>query len=42
MFEELRTRVVAANLALVDASLVVLTFGNASAADREAGVMACR
>jgi len=42
MFEELRARVVAANLALVDAGLVVLTFGNASAADREAGVMAIK
>jgi L-ribulose-5-phosphate 4-epimerase len=42
MFEELRARVVAANLALVDASLVVLTFGNASSADREAGVMAIK
>jgi L-ribulose-5-phosphate 4-epimerase len=42
MFEELRGRVVAANLALVDAGLVVLTFGNASAADREAGMMAIK
>jgi L-ribulose-5-phosphate 4-epimerase len=42
MFEELRARVVAANLALVDAGLVVLTFGNASAVDREAGVMAIK
>ena len=42
MFEELRARVVAANLALVDAGLVVLTFGNASAADRTAGVMAIK
>lgn len=42
MFEELRERVVAANRALVDAGLVVLTFGNASAADREAGVMAIK
>ncbi|HEX7527034.1 MAG TPA: L-ribulose-5-phosphate 4-epimerase AraD [Gaiellaceae bacterium] len=42
MFEELRGRVVAANLALVDAGLVALTFGNASAADREAGVMAIK
>jgi L-ribulose-5-phosphate 4-epimerase len=42
MFEELRERVVAANLALVDAGLVVLTFGNASAADRDAGVMAIK
>ena len=42
MFDELRKRVVAANLALVDAGLVVLTFGNASAADRAAGVMAIK
>ena len=42
MFEELRERVVAANLALVEAGLVVLTFGNASAADRAAGVMAIK
>src|SRR2546423_7089886 len=42
MFEELRERVVAANHALVDAGLVVLTFGNASAADRDAGVMAIK
>ena len=42
MFDELRERVVAANLALVDAGLVVLTFGNASAADRAAGVMAIK
>ena len=42
MFEELRARVTVANLALVDAGLVVLTFGNASAADREAGVMAIK
>ena len=42
MHEELRDRVVAANLALVNAGLVVLTFGNASAADRDAGVMAIK
>ena len=42
MFEELRERVVAANLALVEAGLVVLTFGNASAADRAAGVLAIK
>lgn len=42
MYDELRERVVAANLALVDARLVVLTFGNASAADRDAGVMAIK
>jgi len=42
MFEELRERVVAANRALTDAGLVVLTFGNASAADRDAGVLAIK
>jgi L-ribulose-5-phosphate 4-epimerase len=42
VFDELRERVVAANLALVDAGLVVLTFGNASTADRAAGVMAIK
>jgi L-ribulose-5-phosphate 4-epimerase len=42
MFEELRERVVAAHVALVDQGLVVLTFGNASAADRDAGVMAIK
>jgi L-ribulose-5-phosphate 4-epimerase len=42
MFDELRARVVGANVALVDAGLVVLTFGNASAADRDAGVMAIK
>jgi L-ribulose-5-phosphate 4-epimerase len=42
VFKELRERVVVANLALVDAGLVVLTFGNASAADRDAGVMAIK
>jgi L-ribulose-5-phosphate 4-epimerase len=42
MFEELRERVVAANRALADAGLVVLTFGNASAADRDAGVLAIK
>jgi L-ribulose-5-phosphate 4-epimerase len=42
VFEELRERVVAANLALVDTGLVALTFGNASAADRDAGVMAIK
>jgi L-ribulose-5-phosphate 4-epimerase len=42
VLDELRERVVAANLALVEAGLVVLTFGNASAADREAGVMAIK
>jgi L-ribulose-5-phosphate 4-epimerase len=42
VFEELRERVVTANRALVEAALVVLTFGNASAADRAAGVMAIK
>jgi L-ribulose-5-phosphate 4-epimerase len=42
VYGELRKRVLAANLALVDAGLVILTFGNASAADREAGVMAIK
>lgn len=39
---ELRKRVLAANLAIVEAGLVTLTFGNASAIDREAGVMAIK
>ncbi len=39
-YAELRERVVAANVEIVRAGLVVLTFGNASAADREAGVIA--
>ena len=39
---ELRERVVEANVELVRAGLVTLTFGNASAADREAGVMAIK
>ena len=42
MFADLRARVVAANRALVDAGLVVLTFGNASAVDRDAGVVAIK
>jgi L-ribulose-5-phosphate 4-epimerase len=40
--QELRERVVEANLRLVDAGLVTLTFGNASAADREHGVVAIK
>lgn len=40
--QELRERVVDANLALVRAGLVTLTFGNASAADRDAGVLAIK
>jgi L-ribulose-5-phosphate 4-epimerase len=38
-YADLRERVLDANLALVDAGLVVLTFGNASAVDRAAGVL---
>ena len=38
----LREEVLDANLALVRAGLVVLTFGNASAVDREAGVVAIK
>jgi L-ribulose-5-phosphate 4-epimerase len=40
--DELRNRVLAANVAIVDAGLVTLTFGNASAVDRAAGVMAIK
>lgn len=39
---ELRERALAANRELVRVGLVVLTFGNASAADRDAGVMAIK
>jgi L-ribulose-5-phosphate 4-epimerase len=39
---ELREQVLAANLEIVRAGLVVLTFGNASGADRAAGVMAIK
>ena len=39
---ELRERVLEANLALGRAGLVVLTFGNASAIDRDAGVVAIK
>ena len=39
---ELRERVLDANRAIVGAGLVVLTFGNASAVDRAAGVMAIK
>ena len=42
MHDELRKRVLAANVAIVDAGLVTLTFGNASAVDRDAGVMAIK
>jgi L-ribulose-5-phosphate 4-epimerase len=41
-FVELREPVLEANLALVRAGLVVLTFGNASAVDRAAGVVAIK
>jgi L-ribulose-5-phosphate 4-epimerase len=41
-YRELRERVLAANLELVRAGLVVLSFGNASAVDREAGVVAIK
>lgn len=41
-YEELKQRVYQANLALVDAGLVVLTWGNSSGADRAAGVMAIK
>ena len=39
---QLRTRVLDANLAIVEAGLVTLTFGNVSEVDREAGVMAIK
>ncbi len=39
---ELRKRVLDANLAIVEAGLVTLTFGNASEVDRDAGVMAIK
>jgi L-ribulose-5-phosphate 4-epimerase len=38
----LRQRAFEANRALVEAGLVILTFGNASAADRDAGVLAIK
>ena len=41
-FPELRERVLRANRAIVEAGLVVLTFGNASGADHNAGVMAIK
>ncbi len=41
-YEELKERVYRANLALVEAGLVVLTWGNASGVDRTAGVMAIK
>lgn len=42
MHDELRARVCEANLELVRAGLVVLTFGNASGVDRETGVLAIK
>jgi L-ribulose-5-phosphate 4-epimerase len=41
-YAELRERVLEANLALGRAGLVVLTFGNASAVDRDAGMVAIK
>ena len=41
-FDGVRERVFEANQRIVEAGLVVLTFGNASAADRPAGVMAIK
>jgi L-ribulose-5-phosphate 4-epimerase len=41
-YAELRDRVLEANLEIVRAGLVVLTFGNASAADRNAGLVAIK
>jgi len=40
--DELRERACRANLAIVEAGLVVLTFGNVSAVDRDAGVLAIK
>jgi L-ribulose-5-phosphate 4-epimerase len=41
-YADLRERVLEANLALVRAGLVVLTFGNVSGVDRDAGVLAIK
>ncbi len=41
-YEALKEQVFRANLALVEAGLVVLTWGNASGADRSAGVVAIK
>jgi len=41
-YEKLKQQVLEANLALVEAGLVVLTWGNASGADRAADVMAIK
>jgi len=42
MYDQLKQQVYDANLALVRSGLVVLTWGNASAADRRQGVMAIK
>jgi L-ribulose-5-phosphate 4-epimerase len=42
MFEELKNEVCRVNKALVDSGLVILTWGNASGVDRNAGVMAIK
>ena len=42
MLEELKQTVLEANLALVRHGLVVLTWGNASAIDRESGLVAIK
>ncbi len=41
-YEKLKQQVLEANLALVEAGLVVLTWGNASGVDRDAGMMAIK
>src|SRR5690242_5355036 len=41
-YEKLKQQVLEANLALVEAGLVVLTWGNASGADRDAGIVAIK
>jgi L-ribulose-5-phosphate 4-epimerase len=41
-YADLKERVLEANLALVQADLVILTFGNASAVDRAVGVVAIK
>ncbi|MGE5608233.1 MAG: L-ribulose-5-phosphate 4-epimerase AraD [Bacillota bacterium] len=41
-YENLKQQVLKANLALVEAGLVVLTWGNASGADRKGGVIAIK
>jgi L-ribulose-5-phosphate 4-epimerase len=41
-YQSLKERVQRANLALVEAGLVILTWGNASGADRDAGVVAIK